>query len=135
MNKHPILYKLLGLFFLIIPTVIYLIFLVPQLSEEYNILMSSAGILGGSGFYASSKIPETFETSGLIKLASKSFTLFVVVSLVEKFIMQILFLCVTIVISYIVYKIFDIIYKKKKKVLEDEQLANKITSSIVENIK
>ena len=58
MNKHPIWYLIIGIFILVAPTVIYLGFLIPQLTEAYNVLMASGGVIGGAGFYAASKIPE-----------------------------------------------------------------------------
>lgn len=135
MKKHPFILKMLGLFMLIVPTIIYLIFLIPNLSEEYTILMSSGGMIGGVGFVGSSKIPEKLPNSGLFKLASTSFTILIIITLVEEFIMELVFLVATIIVSYIVYKIIDNIYKKLKRLKENEQLAQQITSSINSAIK
>ena len=58
MKNHPVFYLIIGVFVLIVPTTIYLCFLVPKLSEAYNVLMASAGVIGGAGMYGASKIPE-----------------------------------------------------------------------------
>ena len=76
--------------FLIIPTTIYLVFLVPKLSEEYNILMTSGGVLGAFGYYGSTRIPDKLKYSGIVKMASKSYTTVVVGLLIQEFLPQII---------------------------------------------
>lgn len=130
MKKHPIWYLIIGIFILIIPTLIYLVFLIPKMSVEYNILMASGGIIGGSGFYASSVIPAGIKNKGLYKLASNSFTIMCVIVLVNKFIMQIIGLVSTFILSFIIYKIFKEIWKNAKREKEHRELADEIARNV-----
>lgn len=130
MRKKPILFLVLGLFLLIVPTIIYLCFLVPQLSEEYNILMASGGVIGGSGLYGTSKISDKIKYSGWYKTSCSTFTILTVITLVEKFIMKLIFLVVCILLSLIAYKICKELYKKYRRIKENEQLAKTITQNI-----
>lgn len=57
----------IGILVLIVPTAIYLIILCPQLSERYNTLMASGGIIGAGGIAACAKIPESFKKLGIVK--------------------------------------------------------------------
>ena len=135
MKKHPIWYMIIGLAFLLVPTIIYLIFLIPKLSDEYNVLIASGGVIGSSGLYLTEKIPETWHYSKIFKFASKSFTLLTVMTLVEKFYMQILGLLVVVVLSIIIFYIFKGLYSNGKQRNENERLANEVTRSVIEAIK
>ena len=133
MKKHPFLYVVIGVAILIIPTFIYLWFLVPRLTEEYNVLMASGGIVGGGGLYAASKIPESIKGAKLYKLAANSFTLLTVQVIIQKFAMQIIGLIAVFIISFIIYKIFMGAYKNGKRRKENGELAEQIARSIVKN--
>lgn len=135
MKKHPFLYMIVGLAFLLIPTIIYLVYLIPMLNEEYNVLMASGGVIGSSGLYLTDKIPESWVHSKILKFASKSFTLLTVMTLIEKFYMQILGLLVVIVASIIVFYIFKGLYANGKRKIEDERLADTVARSVAEAIK
>lgn len=132
MKEHPIWYRVIGLFILIVPTLIYLCFLVPCLSEEYNVLMASGGIIGGAGFYASSLIPAEKQYSSLYKTACNSFTVLVVITLVEKFIIQLVFLVALFIVCFITYKILEGVYKNAVYDKKSRELSKQIASSIVE---
>lgn len=132
MKKHPIWYLIIGIFILIIPTLIYLIFLVPKLSEEYNILMASGGVIGGFGFYGTSKIPEKLKYSGLFKLASNSFTLMTVIVIVEKFIIQLIGLVSVFIICYIIFRIFLEVWRNARRKKEQIEIAREVARNIVE---
>lgn len=135
MKKHHIWYLIIGIFILIVPTVIYLFFLVPRLTEEYRILMASAGIVGGGGMYGAELIPEKIKFASMYKLAGKAFTLLTVTTIVEKFIIQLVGLAATIVVSYIVFYVLKEVWKNARRKLENEQLAGKIARSINETSK
>ena len=108
----------------------YLVFLIPKMSVEYNILMASGGIIGGSGFYASNAIPTGIKNKGLYKLASNSFTIMCVIVLVNKFIMQLIGLVSTFILSFIVYKIFKEIWKNARREKEHRELADEIARNV-----
>lgn len=129
MKKHPIWYLIIGIFILIVPTIIYLFFLVPRLTEEYRVLMASAGIVGGGGMYGAELIPEKIKFASMYKLAGKAFTLLTVTTIVEKFIIQLVGLAATIVVSYIVFYVLKEVWKNARRKLENEQLASKIARS------
>lgn len=133
MRKHPIFYLLLGIFILLVPTIIYLIFLVPRLTEEYNILMASGGVIGGFGLYGASKIPEKLKYSGLFKLATNSFTIMTVTVIVEKFIINIIGCIATFVVSYIIFKVLVEVYRNAKQRKSNSELATEIARSIAKN--
>lgn len=135
MKKHPFLIRLLGLTILIVPTLIYLCFLIPALSEEYTVLMSSSGIIGGAGFLGSSKIPVDTKNSSLLKLASNAFTTLVMITLVQEFIMELVFLAVTFITSFIIYKLFEEMYQDAKRRKENEQLSTSISQNIIKTTK
>lgn len=134
MKKHPILYLILSIVVLIIPTTTYLCFLIPKLSEEYNVLMSSAGIIGGAGIYGASKIPDTIKFSSMYKLASNAFSLMAVTVLVEKFIIQLVGLTAVFVLSFIAYKILLEVYRNGKRRKQNEELAREISRSSAKTI-
>lgn len=133
MKKRPYLYLIIGIFILIVPTVIYLFFLVPQLTEEYNTLMASGGIIGSAGIYGVSKIPEEMKFSKLFKLAANAFTYLSIILIVEKFIIQLVGLIAVFVVSYIIYKIFKEIYINARTRKANTELAEQITRSIGKN--
>lgn len=132
MKKHPVWYLVIGISILIVPTLIYLIFLIPKMSVEYNILMASGGIIGGAGFYASSVIPAGIKNKSLYKLASNSFTIMCVITLVNKFIMQLIGLVSTFILSFIIYKIFKEIWKNARREKEHRELADEIARNVAQ---
>lgn len=135
MKKHPIWFLVIGIAFLVIPATVYLVFLIPQLKEEYSVLMSSAGIIGGTGVYAIEKIPDKFKYGGLFKTAARSFDMMVVLILVQDFIKELLGLFATILISFIVFKIFMEVWKNAKQRKQNIELAREISRSIDETSK
>lgn len=130
MSKHPIIYLLIGITFLVVPTVVYLIFLVPKLCEEYNILMSSAGIIGSTGMYATSKIPEKWKYSALAKTASNSINALIVMTIVQEFVNEIIGLFAVFIASLIIYKIFVEVWKGAKQRKQNSELAKEIARSV-----
>lgn len=130
MKRKPILFLILAIVILIVPTIVYLCFLVPQMSERYNILMASGGCVGGLGLYGSSKIPEKVKYSSLFKLAGRSFTLLTVTTLVEEFIIKIIGLIAVLIVSYIIYKILMGVYKDAKQRKQNAELAKEISRSL-----
>lgn len=135
MKKRPYLFIVIGVLFFIIPPTIYLCFLIPQLSERYNALMSSAGILAAGGMYGSEKIPENFKFSGLFKLSSKSFTILTVIVIVEEFIIKLVGLAAVIIIGYIIYRICMEGYKNAREQINNSKLATEIARNINKNTK
>lgn len=132
MKKYPVFYLILAITVLIVPTVVYLCFLVPKLSEEYNVLMSSAGVIGGAGMYGASKIPEKIKFSGMFKLASNAFSIMAVTLLVEKFIIQLIGLVAVFIVSFIAYKILLEVYKNGRRRKQNSELAREITRNTSE---
>ena len=135
MSKHPILWAILAVIVLIAPTVVYLCFLVPVMSAEYNTLMASRGKIGGSGFYGSSKIPDTIKNAGLFKLAANSFSIFIITLLVQKFIVQIIGLAATFVVSFIAFKILMECYRNAKRRKQNAELAEQVARNVAESTK
>lgn len=135
MKKRPVFYLVLGIIILLVPTAIYLVFLVPKLTQEYNILMASGGIIGGFGFYGASKIPEKLKYSGLFKTSANAFTAFTVITIVQKFIVQLIGLCATFLISFIIFKLLMEAYKNAKQRIRDAELAKEIARNIAETTK
>lgn len=135
MNKHPIWYLVIGIFILVVPTVVYLGFLIPQLTEAYNVLMASGGVIGGSGFYAAQRIPKKLKYSGLFKLAANSFTIFIVLTLVNQFIMKIIGLVAVFVVSFIIFQILKGAWQNGRRKKENAELAEEITRSVTETSK
>lgn len=135
MKKHPVWYLIIGICVLIIPTVIYLFFLIPELSEEYNTLMASGGIIGGAGLYGASKIPEKVKYSGLFKAATNSFTVLTVTLLVEKFIVKLIGLVAVFVVCFITFKILVEVWKGARRRKENQEFAREVARSINENSK
>ena len=135
MKKHPIWYLVIGIFILVAPTVVYLGFLIPQLTEAYNVLMASGGVIGGSGFYAAQRIPKQLKYSGLFKLAANSFTIFIVLTLVNQFLMKIIGLVAVFVVSFIIFQILKGAWQNGRRKKENAELAEEITRSVVETSK
>ena len=131
----PIWFLIIGLIILIVPTAIYLGFLIPRMSEEYIILMSSGGAIGGAGMLGTHVIPEKTKYGALYKTASKSFTLLVVITLIQEFIKQLIGLAAVMVISYIVFLIFKEAWKNARHAQENLELTEEITRSISEALK
>ena len=135
MRKHPIWYLVIGISVLIIPTLIYLFFLIPQLSEEYNTLMASGGVIGGAGLYGASKIPDKVKYGGLFKTAANSFTILTTILLVEEFIVELVGLVAVFVVCFITFKILVEVWKNARRQNENKQLATEIARSFNENSK
>lgn len=135
MKKHPIWFLVIGIAFLVIPATVYLIFLIPQLKEEYITLVSSAGIIGGAGVYAVEKIPDKFKYGSLFKTAARSFDAMVVLILIQDFIGQLLGLLAMIIVSFIIFKIFVEVWKDAKQRKQNAELAKEIARSIDETSK
>lgn len=130
MKKKYIWFLVSAIFFLVVPTVIYLFFLIPKLKDEYIMLMSSGGVIGGAGMYAANAIPDKIKFSGLFKTSARSFTLLIVTVLVEKFINELIGLAVTIILSYIAYKILMEVYHDRKHSQQSTELAQEIARNI-----
>ena len=135
MKKHPILYLIIGIIILIVPTVIYLCFLIPEMSETYNVLMASGGIIGGAGFYGANRIPKDIKFSGLFKLAANSFTILTIITLVQEFALQLVGLVAVFVVSFIAFIILKGAWKNGRQRLKDERLATEVARNIVKTIK
>lgn len=135
MKKHPVWFLVIGIAILVIPSAIYLVFLVPQLKEEYNVLMASGGIIGGAGFYASAYIPEKTKYGSLFKTASRSFTALAVITLVREFIMELIGLVAIFIVSFVVFKILVGVWKDARRKLQNKELADEIARSIDETSK
>lgn len=135
MHKHIWLYLVIGISILVIPTVVYLIWLIPQLSEYYNTLLASGGIISCAGYIGTIKIPDSFNNSKLLKLASGSFTILATITVVQEFIGELIFLAVIAIISFIIFKIFLGVYKNAKRKRENTELAEEISRNIIKNSK
>lgn len=133
MKKHPIWYLVIAILILIIPTTVYLCILVPRLSEEYNVLMASGGVVGGAGLYGASKIPDKVKYSGLFKTAANSFTILTVTVLVEEFIIELVGLIAVFVVCFITFKILVEVWKNARRRKENRELAREIARSVNEN--
>lgn len=133
MKKHPIWYMVIGIAILVIPSVCYLFWLVPQLSEEYNVLMASGGIIGTSGLYLSDKIPDGWNHSKILKFISKGFTMLTFMTLVEKFWTKIVILLVIVIFSVSAYVIFKEVYRNAKRRIENTELATEVARSVNKN--
>lgn len=135
MTKRPWLYLVFGILFLIVPTAVYLGFLIPKMTEEYNILMASGGIISTLGIYGSNQIPDNIKFSSVYKLAGKSFSLMTASILVEKFYKHIIGLVAIVIVSYIIFLIFKELYKNAKRRKENGELAEEISKKITNSIK
>lgn len=134
-KEHPILYLILGLILFIVPIAIYLGFLIPAMKDEYIALMASGGALGGAGMLGSTFISDKTRTGSIFKTASKSFTLLVVVTLVQEFLNQLLGLAAVGIVGMILFLILKGKYKDAKRRKEDTELATKVAGSVAQAIK
>lgn len=132
MKRKYILYLLFGLSILIVPTVVYLFFLIPQMKEEYIVLMSSGGIICPAGLTIAKNIPKESKFSSIAKLAVNSTTLLITITLVQRFINQLIVLAIIIIVSFILYSILKIKYKVEREKFKNAQLAREITRSVNE---
>ena len=130
MKKKYIWFLVSAIFVLVVPTVVYLFFLIPKLEDEYIMLMSSGGVIGGAGMYAANAIPDKVRFSSLFKTSARSFTILIVTILVEKFINELIGLAVTIILSYIAYKILMEVYHDRKRSQQSTELAQEIARNI-----
>ena len=133
MKKHPIWFFVLAILILFVPTPSYLCILVPRLSEEYNVLMASGGVVGGAGLYGASKIPDKIKYGGLFKTAANSFTILTVIVLVEEFIIELVGLIAVFVVCFITFKILVEVWKNARRRKENRELAREIARSVNEN--
>lgn len=133
MKKRPVIYLIIGIIILIVPTLIYLCFLIPKLTDEYKILMASGGIIGAGGFYGASAIPEKLKGSGMYKLAANSFTILSIITVVQKFIYQIILLVGLFILCFIIFKIFIEVWKNARRKKENTELAEEIARNIVKS--
>lgn len=131
----PIWFLIMGIAILIIPTAIYLAFLIPRMKDEYIILMASGGVIGGAGMFGTDMIPEATKYGSLYKTASRSFTLMTVIALVQKFIGQIIGLAIVFAVCYIIFLIFRELWRNGKRAKENAELAEEITRGITQNTK
>lgn len=132
---RPIGFLIIGIIVLIVPTLIYLCFLIPQMKDEYIILMSSSGVIGGAGMFGTQMIPDKVKFGTLFKTASKSFTLLVMITLVQEFIGQLLGLIITFLISFIIFLVMKELWKDAKRAKQDQNLAAEVARSITETTK
>lgn len=135
MRKHPIWFLIIGIFILIIPTVVALCIVIPQMQERYVILMSSGGIITGSGMFGASKIPDKVKYSGLYKLSANAFSLMTGILLVKEFIIEILMIATIFIASFIIYKVLKEAWKDGKRKLEIDELAGKISQGVNQSSK
>lgn len=129
---NPIWFLIIGIFILVVPSAIYLGFLIPSMKEEYVVLLSSGGCIGGAGTFGATMIPDKTKYGTLYKTASKSFTMLVVVTLIKDFIAQIIGLIAVAVVSYILFIIFKELWSNGKRRRENKELATEITRGITE---
>lgn len=127
---NPVWYLVIGLCILLIPAGIYLGFLIPSMSEEYNILMASGGAIGSAGLFGANMIPETAKYGTLYKTASKSMTMLVVITLVQNFIGRLIGLIAVVIISYIIFLIFKGKWKDGRQDRQNVKLAKEVARSL-----
>ena len=132
---NPVWFLVIGIVVLIVPTAVYLGFLIPQMKEEYNILLASGGVIGVGGVYGAEMIPEKVKFGALYKTAAKSFTLLTVITLVKDFIHQLIGLAVVLVVSYIIFKIMRSLYKDGKQARANRRLAEEVARNVTEAAK
>lgn len=135
MKKHPIWYLIIAISILIIPTTIYLCILVPQLSEEYNVLMASGGVVGGAGLYGASKISDKVKHGSLFKTAANSFTMLTVTVLVEEFIIELVGIVAVFVVCFVIFKILVEVWRNATRRKENGELAREIARNLNETSK
>lgn len=135
MKKHPFWYLIIGIIILVVPTTIYLIFLIPKMTDECRILTTSAFVIGSGGLYGSNLIPEKLVFSKIYKLACRSYTLLATITIIEKFVKELIFLLALIITSFIIFYIFKELWKNARRKIHDEQFANQIARSFNETSK
>lgn len=131
-KKYYIWYLVVGIILLIVPSAIYLGFLIPAMKEEYLILMASGGAIGGAGMFGTQMIPDKVKFGTLFKTASKSFTLLVVITLVQTFIKELIGLAAVMIISYILFIIMRSLYQDGKQRKQSAIVAEEVARSVVE---
>lgn len=129
-KMNPIWFLVIGIFFLIVPAAIYLGFLIPQMTDEYNILMASGGAIGSAGLFGANMIPETAKYGTLYKTASKSMTMLVVITLIQNFIGKLLGLLAVIIVSYIIFLIMKGKWKDGRQARQNQHLAKEVARSL-----
>ena len=135
MKKHPIWFLIIGIFILIVPTAIYFGFLASRMQEEYVVLMSSGGIITAGGMYGANAIPEEMKFSGLYKMSARSFTLLSVITIVQKFIYQIIGLAATFIVCFVIFSILKEMWKNGRRRKQSSELAKEVSRNVVESIK
>lgn len=126
---------ILGLFILIVPTVLYLCFLVPKMKEEYLVLMSSGGVICPAGLTIAKNIPKESKFSSIAKLAVNSTTLLITIALVQKFVNQLIVLAIIIVVSVIFYSLLKLKYKIDRERYKNAELAREVARNLNEAVK
>lgn len=134
-TMNPVWYLVIGITLLIVPTAIYLGFLIPKMTAEYNVLMASGGAIGSAGLFGANMIPETAKFGTLYKTASKSMTLLVVITLVQNFIGRLIGLAVVVVVSYILFLIFKGLWKDGRQRKQNADIAKEIARGITQTAK
>lgn len=132
---HPVWFLVIGIAVLIIPSAIYLGFLIPAMKDEYIVLMASGGAIGGAGMFGTQMIPDKVKYGALFKTASKSFTLLVMITLVQEFMGQLIGLVATFIVSYIIFKIMRGLYKDGKQARQNVRLAKEVARGTLEAAK
>lgn len=127
-KMHPVWWVVIGVFILVVPTLIYLCFLVPTLSEEYNVLMASGGVIGGAGYFGASLITDKVKYGSLYKTAANAFSTLAVVTLVQDFIAELVGLVATFVVCYVIFKLCIEAWKSGTRKREAEYLATQIAA-------
>ena len=132
---NPVWFLVIGIVVLIVPTAVYLGFLMPQMKEEYDILLASGGVIGVGGMYGAEMIPEKVKFGTLYKTSARSFTLLTVITLVQDFIPQLIGLAIVLVVSYIIFMMMRSLYKDGKQARADKRLAKEVARGITEAVK
>lgn len=133
MRKKYVWSLVIGIIILVVPTILYLCFLIPRLTERYNVLMSSAGVLGSFGYIGAARFPDKFKYSSLFKTSANAFTTMVIVMLIQEFIKEIIVLGIIVLVSFIGFCIFKEAYKDGKRREENKQLAEQIARNVNQN--
>lgn len=130
-KMNPIWFLIIGIIILIVPSAVYLGFLIPAMKNEYMILMASGGAVGGAGMFGTAMIPDKVKYGALFKTASKSFTMLVVITLVQSFIKELIGLAVVFIVCYIIYRVFKELWKDGKRKREEQRLAESVAQSVI----
>ena len=135
MKKKYVWFLVVGILVLIVPTAVYLGFLIPEMSDRYVVLMSSGGVIAGAGLYGANAIPDKVKYSSLYKLSARSFTILTVTTLVQEFITKIVFCVAVFIVSYVIFRILLEAYREGKRKQQNSELAKEIARNIDEVIK